>query len=138
MEKKVLVFGTFDVFHFGHFFFLKEAKKEGKLFVVVARDETVKKLKGKEPILDEKKRKKIIEMTGLAKKTFLGDKKDPFKIIKKIKPDIICLGYDQKFFVNGLKKFLKKEKLPIKIKRIKSFLPNVFKSSFYAPSKKQT
>ena len=45
-RKKVMVFGTFDIFHKGHENFLKQAKKLGDcLTVVVARDETVLKFK---------------------------------------------------------------------------------------------
>jgi len=45
---KVLAFGTFDILHPGHEFYLKEAKKHGDILdVVVARDSTVEKIKGK-------------------------------------------------------------------------------------------
>jgi cytidyltransferase-like protein len=43
----VMVFGTFDGIHDGHRYFLNEAKKFGdKLVVAVAKDTTVKTLKG--------------------------------------------------------------------------------------------
>ena len=48
--KKVMIFGTFDKFHPGHINFLKQSEQYGDyLIVVVARDITVKKLKGKMP-----------------------------------------------------------------------------------------
>lgn len=44
--KKVMTFGTFDVFHPGHLYYLREAKKLGNYLVtVVARDETVLNIK---------------------------------------------------------------------------------------------
>ena len=43
--KKVLVFGTFDLLHKGHKFVFRTAKQFGQLYVVVARDTTVKKHK---------------------------------------------------------------------------------------------
>ena len=48
--KTVMCAGTFDTIHPGHLYFLSEAKKYGdKLIVVVARDETSEKMKGKKP-----------------------------------------------------------------------------------------
>ena len=46
--KKVILFGTFDIFHKGHKNFLEQAQEFGDyLIVVIARDKTVKKIKGK-------------------------------------------------------------------------------------------
>jgi FAD synthetase len=47
MKKKVVMtFGTFDVFHPGHRFYLTEARKlGGRLIVIVALDSTVEKIK---------------------------------------------------------------------------------------------
>jgi len=47
-KKKVMVFGTFDIFHPGHRSFLNQAKKYGNyLIVVVARDKQSKFSKNK-------------------------------------------------------------------------------------------
>ena len=50
-KKVVLASGTFDLLHFGHVKYLEEAKKAGgknaELIVIVARDSTVEKRKGK-------------------------------------------------------------------------------------------
>jgi FAD synthetase len=127
--KKVLVFGTFDRLHPGHLNFFKQAKKYGFLFIVVARDKTVKKTKGKFPKQSETKRITMIKKTYLAKKVLLGNLKDPYIIIKKIKPNIICLGYDQKFFIKDLPKKIKEFGLKTKIIRLKAYKPNIYKSS---------
>ncbi len=92
---KVVVAGTFDILHPGHIYFLKEASSHGDLHVIIARDENVKKIKGKKPIFNENERKLIIESIKFVKKAYLGDKKDFFKVIEKIEPDIIFLGPDQ-------------------------------------------
>ena len=42
-----MAFGTFDLLHPGHEHFLKQAKRYGDLIVVIARDNTVLKVKGK-------------------------------------------------------------------------------------------
>jgi FAD synthetase len=56
----VLASGVFDLLHLGHVRFLEEAKKAGgknaELIVIVARDSTVEKRKGKKPIMSEDQR----------------------------------------------------------------------------------
>jgi FAD synthetase len=122
--KKVMVFGTFDILHEGHKNFFKQARKYGDyLIVVIARDKTVKKIKGKLPHNNEKTRKINIIKAELVDKVVLGDLKDKHKKIKELKPDVICLGYDQKKFVEGLSNF------NIKIVKLKPFKPEIYKSS---------
>ncbi len=44
----VMCFGTFDILHPGHLYFLRECEKYGdELIVVIARDATVEKVKEK-------------------------------------------------------------------------------------------
>jgi FAD synthetase len=39
---KVMIFGTFDLLHEGHQFFIREAKKVGgQLIIVLAHDQTI-------------------------------------------------------------------------------------------------
>ena len=128
--KKVLVFGTFDGFHQGHLNFLKQAKRYGEyLIVVVARDETIKRIKKHLPFRDENQRLKKIQKCQLVNEAKLGYPNDPYKIISEIRPDIICLGYDQKVFTENLATELKKMDLKTKIYRLKSFKPEKFHSS---------
>jgi len=129
-SKRVMVFGTFDILHLGHLNFLKQAKKYGDyLIVVVGRDRTVEKVKGRLPKHNEKERVKQIEKTGLTDKVVLGYLKDHYKIIQEHKPDLICLGYDQNFFADGLPEALKKLELKIKIIRLKPYKPQIYKTS---------
>ncbi|MFN3301653.1 MAG: adenylyltransferase/cytidyltransferase family protein [Patescibacteria group bacterium] len=127
--RKVLVFGTFDRLHPGHLNFLQQAKKYGQLFIVVARDKTVKKLKKKNPIENERERVKNLKKLKIARKVILGNLTDKYQVIKKIRPEIICLGYDQKFFVKNLPKKIKEFGLKTKIIRLKPYKPNIYKSS---------
>lgn len=128
-SKKVMVFGTFDRLHPGHLNFLKQAKKYGQLFIVIARDKTVKKLKKKKPNQNEKERLAAIKKLKIARKVILGSLKDKYQLIKRIKPEIICLGYDQKFFVKDLPKKIKEFGLKTKIVRLKPFKPKIYKTS---------
>jgi FAD synthetase len=59
----------------------------------------------------------------------LGGLKDPYKIIEKIKPAVICLGYDQESFVPGLEEELKKRKVRAKVVRLKGYREERYKSS---------
>lgn len=124
-----MAFGTFDLFHSGHISFLKQAKKYGDLIVVIARDRTVKQVKGELPDNAERERLRAVKASGLADKIILGSLTDKYAAVKKYRPDIICLGYDQKFFVNELRSELKKLKLNTKIIRLKPFHPKKYKSS---------
>ena len=127
---KVMVFGTFDIVHKGHIFFLNESKKlADEMVVIIARDVNVEKLKHSPPMFKELVRKADIIKTKIPDRTLLGDIKDPFKIIKKEKPDIISLGYDQKHYATNLKEKLEVLGLDIKIVRIKSHKPEIYKSS---------
>lgn len=122
-----MAFGTFDILHPGHKFFLKKAKKLGDfLVVIIARDRTVKKVKNHAPFNTEDKRIRNLEKLGLADKISLGRiGNDKYAIIRSEKPDIIALGYDQKFFIDGLKKAFP----DTPIVRIRAFHPDTYHSS---------
>lgn len=129
-KKIVMAFGTFDYFHAGHEDYLKQAKALGdQLVVVVARDETVRKVKGQNPTHSERQRLKEVSNCIHVDKATLGNSDDKYKVIKKYKPDILALGYDQFVFTYGLKTLFIKEGLNTKIVRLKSFEPKTFKSS---------
>jgi FAD synthetase len=129
--KTVMVFGTFDVFHLGHEYFLKQAKALGDyLIAVIARDKTVKKVKGEYPQHNEKLRMENVKNSGIPDKVVLGNFDDKYKIIKKLKPKIIALGYDQFVFTYKLNKMIIDEKMDTEIIRLESFEPNLYKSSF--------
>ncbi|MCF7866964.1 FAD synthase [Candidatus Woesearchaeota archaeon] len=128
--KKILTFGTFDIFHKGHEFYLSEAKKHGdKLYVVIARDSTVLKVKGKIPRNNQTKRMATVYEYEAVDEARIGEEGDKYKVLEDIKPDIICLGYDQTAFTDKLEEELKKRGINAKIKRITSHYPDKFKSS---------
>ena len=126
---RVMAFGTFDILHPGHIFFLKKAKSYGELTVVVARDSTVEKVKARLPLNDEKKRKENIEKLNIADHVMLGNLDDPYRIIEDIKPDLVCLGYDQDSFSGNLLSEMEKRNIHLKIIRLPSYKPHKYKSS---------
>lgn len=131
IKKVVMIFGTFDIFHKGHVDFLRQAKGLGDyLIVVVARDKTIKKVKGDYPLNNENSRLTAISKSRLADKVTLGNLRDKYQIIKKYKPDVIALGYDQNFFIDKLKaKLIEFNLSKTRIIRMKAYHPEIYKSS---------
>lgn len=125
-----MAFGTFDFFHAGHENYLKQAKELGEyLIVIIARDKTVKQIKGQAPAHSERKRAQIVEQSGIADKVVLGYHGDKHKVLRKFRPSVIALGYDQFVFTQKLEKTLIDLKLDAVIKRMDAHFPQVFKSS---------
>ena len=129
-KKIVMAFGTYDLFHAGHDYFLRKAKSLGDyLIIIVARDNTVKKIKGQFSIQNERERQKALKKLDYVDKVILGEKVDKYKVIKKLKPDIIALGYDQLVFTYKLKKLIIDENLNTEIIRLEPYEPTIYKSS---------
>jgi FAD synthetase len=126
---RVLVFGTFDQFHPGHEFVLHEASARGELWVVVARDHTVERIKKRKPVESEDDRKKKIESLFPDAHVVLGDNDDYLAPVRTIAPDLILLGYDQK-----LPPGVMESDLPYPIERLPAFEPEKYKSSLRRPS----
>ena len=128
--KKVMCAGTFDFIHPGHLFYLSEAKKYGdKLIVVVARDDTSESFKGKKPVHNEKERLEAVRTLEIVDDAVLGKHGNIFDIIEEIKPDVICLGYDQNVQKQQLEEELKKRNIKAEVIRIDAYMPNLYKSS---------
>jgi FAD synthetase len=123
---RVLATGTFEILHPGHLLYLEEAKKLGdELFVVVARDSTVKQRK-RTPIIPEEQRLRVVSALKMVDKAILGSEKDMFEPLYSIKPDVIALGYDQAFDEEKLEQELNKRGFHSKVVRIKKHNSNAF------------
>ena len=113
--------GVFDILHLGHLHYLEESKKLGdELFVVIARDETVRKLKH-EPITNESIRLELVSALKPVDKAILGHEKDMYKIVEELKPDIITLGFDQVHDEQMIINELSKRGLVAKVHRLPKF-----------------
>ena len=133
-KKVVLASGVFDLLHLGHVKFLEDAKKAGgenaKLVVIVARDSTVEKNKGRKPIMSEDQRLALVESLKVVDEALLGyENFDIGEVIEDIKPDVIALGYDQEEMEKEVRNYVDKHKLNIKIVRIGKFGENTLDSS---------
>ena len=115
---RVMASGVFDILHTGHISYLEQAKALGdELYVVVASDNTVRKNKH-EPITPERMRVRIVSALKPVDVAMIGnDSGDMFAILDEVSPDVIVLGFDQKFDENTLSEELKKRGFDIAVKR---------------------
>ncbi len=133
-KRIVLASGVFDLLHLGHVKFLEDAKKAGgkkaKLFVIIAKDSTAEKTKGKKPIMSEDQRLALVESLKVVDKAILGyEGLDIGEVIEKIKPDVIALGYDQQEMEQNVNEYIKNNQLAVSVVRITKFGENSLDSS---------
>ena len=134
-KKLVIVFGTFDYLHAGHENLFTQARELGdEVLAVIAKDKTVRTIKGKNPDHNEKERMENLKETGWANKVIMGNSKDKMKAIKIYRPDVIALGYDQFAFTYNIKKLLFDINLNAKIVRLTPYRPEMYKSSIIKKS----
>jgi FAD synthetase len=122
----VLAAGVFDLLHYGHIRYLEEAKKAGgpgaRLVVIVARDETVKRLKGTDPIIPEDQRRAVIEALKVVDEALLGfEDMDLDRVLQQVKPDIVVVGHDQEAIRAQVEKINTARELKIKLVQAHQF-----------------
>ena len=133
-RRIVLASGVFDLLHLGHVKFLEEAKRAGgkdaELIVIVARDSTVEKRKGKKPVVPESQRRALVESLKVVDEAILGyESFDIGKVIEKIRPNVIAVGYDQDGMEEIVKKHIEEFRLKVKVVKIGKFEEDELDSS---------
>ena len=133
-KKVVLASGVFDLLHLGHVKFLEEAKKAGgknaELIIIIARDSTVEKNKGRKPIISENQRRALVESLKVVDEAVLGfENFEIGNVIERVKPDVIALGYDQTDMEKDVKKYVERHSLNTKVIRIGKFEEDELDSS---------
>ena len=132
-SKTAMAFGSFDILHPGHISYLRGASRYGKLTVVVARDNSIRKLKGRGPLVDEKSRLEIVGSLRFVHRAILGDKirkwNDIYKVVLRLRPDFLVFGYDQKVDMKYLREFILQHKLGCKIVKLGAYRATRYKSS---------
>lgn len=132
--RKVLIFGTFDGLHEGHLSFINQSRRHGDFVTaVVTRDSNVSRQKGYSPVNKEIKR--LGEVKRHVDEAILGEKTVTYGLIKKIRPDIICIGYDQSPSMRETKGILKRIGVDAKVLRMRPFMPKKYKSSILNKSR---
>jgi len=128
-KKIVLAGGVFDIIHPGHIHTLNAAKALGGVLVVaIATDKTAEKMKKRLPLHNQELRRELVSCLSMVDKAIVGHDDDIFQTVKKVKPNIIVLGYDQvhqeKFISDGCKRI----NLNVEIVRLESPVPHLSSS----------
>ncbi|EHX2146154.1 adenylyltransferase/cytidyltransferase family protein [Escherichia albertii] len=94
--KRVITFGTFDVFHVGHINILERASKLGDYLIVgVSSDKLNFSKKDRYPIYNEKDRMKIISSLRFVNEVFIEESLElKLEYIKKYNADLLVMGDD--------------------------------------------
>ena len=111
--KRVITYGTFDLFHIGHLKLLKRARELGDYLIVGVSTDEFNKLKGKKSVFPFEERKEIIESIKFVDKV-IDENKWEQKIddIKKYNIDIFVIGDDWKGKFDFLKDYCEVVYLP--------------------------
>jgi FAD synthetase len=124
MVVRVMATGVFDLLHPGHVYFLSEARKLGdELVVVVARDQTARRLKH-EPYTPEHIRREMVEALKPVDRAILGSTTDIYATVVQERPSIIALGYDQVWNEAEVERECARRGVPAKVVRIGAFPHN--------------
>ena len=111
--KRVITYGTFDLFHIGHLRLLKRARELGDYLIVGVSTDEFNRLKGKKSIFPFEERKEIVESIKFVDKV-IPEKNWEQKIedIKKYNIDIFVMGDDWEGKFDFLKKYCEVIYLP--------------------------
>lgn len=111
--KRVITYGTFDMFHIGHLNLLKRAKERGEELIVAVSTDEFNKKKGKSTLIPFDQRVEIIRsikyVDMVISENDWGQKIDD---IKKYKIDLFIMGDDWVGEFDDLNKFCLVEYLP--------------------------
>ncbi len=94
--KRVITFGTFDIFHVGHINILERAKELGDYLIVgISSDELNLQKKGRAPIYSEAERIKIISSLRCVDEVFIEHSLElKGEYIKQYQADLLVMGDD--------------------------------------------
>lgn len=97
-KKIVFTNGCFDILHLGHVEYLSRAASYGDILIIgLNSDKSVKSIKGpSRPVQDEITRASVLASLQFVDKVVLFDEDTPYKLIKRIQPDVLVKGADYK------------------------------------------
>jgi glycerol-3-phosphate cytidylyltransferase len=96
MERTVITFGTFDVFHVGHLRMIERAAALGdRLVVGVSADELNLRKKGREPIFSEAERVEIVAALKCVSEVFVEESLElKREYVVRYAADVLVMGDD--------------------------------------------
>jgi D-beta-D-heptose 7-phosphate kinase / D-beta-D-heptose 1-phosphate adenosyltransferase len=93
--KTVFTNGCFDILHRGHVETLKYCKSLGYVVVGLNSDDSIKRLKGPtRPYFNQDDRRFMLESCKYVDKVVIFEDDTPYRLIKRLAPDIIVKGGD--------------------------------------------
>jgi len=133
MKQKIALFGIFDGVHDGHRSLFTQAKEYGdELIVIIGRDSASLKWKNKKSKYAEKTRLNLVLKEEQVDQAVLGDEEQSsYKILEELKPDVICLGYDQDDLEQDLRTWLSQKGKDIPLIHLKPYQPDLHHNSFH-------
>lgn len=114
MNRRVITFGTFDVFHIGHVNILERAKQEGDYLVVgVSSDALNFSKKQRYPVYNQDQRLKIVESLRFVDAVFVEESLElKPDYITKSQADVLVMGDDWAGRFDEMKEFCEVVYLP--------------------------
>lgn len=90
--------GCFDILHYGHILYLKQAKSLGDILIVgLNSDASVRRIKGNQrPIIPEIERAEILDAVKPIDYVVIFEEDTPENLIHIVKPDFLIKGGDYK------------------------------------------
>jgi cytidyltransferase-like protein len=124
--RVVFIGGGFELIHYGHVHTISKAKRLGDVLVVsVARDSTIRKRKGREPLISEGDRVRLLSSLREVDAAILGVEGDIYVTLQKVKPDIVALGYDQYHMEDEVRREANKRGMKLRVVRLDSPYPHI-------------
>lgn len=104
--KKVLTYGTFDLFHLGHLRILERAKSLGDYLIVAISSDEFNKVKGKKCVYPYDHRAQIVEAIKFVDKVIPETEwEQKINDVKKYNIDVFVMGADWKGKFDFLKEY---------------------------------
>lgn len=123
--KKVITYGTFDLFHIGHWNLLKRAKNQGDYLIVAISTDKFNTDKGKTSSMNFSERKEVVQSISFVDEVIAEDDWDQkISDVKLHNIDIFVIGDDWESKFDFLKKYCK----VIYLKRTKGISTTLIKS----------
>jgi glycerol-3-phosphate cytidylyltransferase len=108
VERVIITYGTFDLFHPGHVLLLKRAKELGTKLIVGLSTDEFNAIKGKKSVMTYEDRKVVLESCRYVDEVFAEETwEQKADDIKKFGADIFVMGDDWKGKFDNLSKSCK-------------------------------
>ena len=113
---KILTYGTFDLFHYGHYNLLKRAKELGDYLLVGVSSDKMCEEKGKTAILSQEKRIEIVSNLRFVDKVVLeNDMEQKVRDAVEYKIDKFVLGSDYEIIFKEMPEYEALLKLGVQV-----------------------